>query len=302
MHLIEHFFTTWRFAVASASLILAAVGLMASLLLVPLPPGPAAVFAESFKIWCFGFDPTTGTYEWAYVWMFLIQPFVMIGFILMIWGSTFKEARLAGLRRVAPYVAVPILLVIAGSVALLRTDAAASAEAAAFPGERIRTSYPAADFVLTDHRRNTIRRSDLGEGPVLVTAVYTSCATSCPLILGEVRRALARSDGSGRLSVVILTLDPLTDTPEALAALAQAHDLVDPRVHFVTGSVAAMDEALESYGFVRSVDSETGAIDHANLFVLLDSSGRVAYRLGLSELQSAWMDEAVRQLSAEVSS
>lgn len=301
MHLLDRFFSTWRFAVAATSLILCLVGLMAAVLLVPAPPGPAAEFAESFKIWCFGYDPATGTYEWGYVWMFLIQPFVMLGFILMIWGKTLKDARRDGWRRVAPFVLVPCLLVLVGSVAFVRDDAASrgASSAAAFPGERIRTEYRAPAFSLIDHRNSPVALSDLEGRPVLLTAVYTACGTSCPLILREIRRALEGVGHDIELSVVVVTLDPATDTPEVLAALAEAHGLNDRRVHFLTGSVDAVGETLEMYGFGRSRDLKTGVIDHVNQFVLLDASGRVAYRFGLGDLQSTWMAEAIAQLVNE---
>lgn len=303
MHRIEQFFSTWRFAVASTSLILSVVGFMTAVLVVPVPTGPAAAFAESFKIWCFGYDPATGTFEWVYVWMFLIQPLLMIGIIMMIWGGTMRDARSAGARRVAPYMLVPCALVLVGAAMLVRADAQATTDLAAydFPGERIRTSYHAPAFTLTDHRDRSVKLSDLTGRPVLVTAVYTSCGMSCPRILNEVRRTIAHLDEADKrqLSIVVLTLDPTTDTPEVLAALARAHSLVDDQIHFLTGSVEAIDETLRAYSFGRSKNLETGVIDHANLFVLLDAEGRVAYRFTLGERQRDWMAEAVEQLIAE---
>lgn len=303
MESIERFFSTWRFAVASISLIFFSVGLMAAVLLVPAPPGPAEAFAEAFKVWCFGYDPATGTYEWGYVWMFLIQPLVMLAVIAMIWGKTFGEARQAGFKRLMPYVGLPLLLVLLGGAALTQiggSDTEASRNDG-FPAERIRTTHQAAAFSLISHRNRAVTTSDLQGRPLLVTAVYTSCAMTCPMILNQVRGVLQRlsREEQDRLAVAVLTLDPETDTPQTLAALANAHGLDEEYVHFLTGSVDAVDETLDAYGFTRVRDPETGALDHANLFLLVDADGRIAYRFSLGDTQEDWMVEAVKHLLKE---
>jgi len=40
-------------------------------------------------------------------------------------------------------------------------------------------------------------------------------------------------------------------------------------------------------------------IDHANLFLLLDRNGKVAYRLGLGDRQERWLASALRILLQE---
>jgi hypothetical protein len=40
-------------------------------------------------------------------------------------------------------------------------------------------------------------------------------------------------------------------------------------------------------------------IDHANLFILLDASGRIAYRFNLNPRHRAWMHEAIIALVGE---
>ena len=49
----------------------------------------------------------------------------------------------------------------------------------------------------------------------------------------------------------------------------------------------------------RKRDPETGVIDHANLFLLIDREGRLAYRLGLGERQQRWLTSALRVLLDE---
>jgi protein SCO1/2 len=46
-------------------------------------------------------------------------------------------------------------------------------------------------------------------------------------------------------------------------------------------------------------DTDTGLIDHANLFILIDREGRVAYRFTLGERQQDWLGNALRLLLGE---
>ncbi|MNC96767.1 hypothetical protein D3C83_142260 [compost metagenome] len=60
-----------------------------------------------------------------------------------------------------------------------------------------------------------------------------------------------------------------------------------------------MESTLDALGVARTRDPETGVIDHANLFVLVDRDGRVAYRFTLGERQERWLVQALRLLLAE---
>ena len=45
--------------------------------------------------------------------------------------------------------------------------------------------------------------------------------------------------------------------------------------------------SLDRMQMARDRDPETGVINHANLFLLIDRDGRLAYRLGLGERQQS---------------
>jgi protein SCO1 len=52
-------------------------------------------------------------------------------------------------------------------------------------------------------------------------------------------------------------------------------------------------------GIERVRNAETGLIDHANLFLVIDRQGRVAYRFTLGDRQEQWLVSALRLLLAE---
>jgi protein SCO1/2 len=136
---------------------------------------------------------------------------------------------------------------------------------------------------------------------VLLTGVYASCSRTCPMILAEAKRVVAGLDPreAEDLQVIAVTLDPDHDTPEVLARLADAQGIAPPVWHLVTGEAARVERTLDRMGIARSRDPGTGIIDHANLFLLVDRQGRLAYRFTLGPRQERWLSTAVRLLLRE---
>jgi cytochrome oxidase Cu insertion factor (SCO1/SenC/PrrC family) len=60
-----------------------------------------------------------------------------------------------------------------------------------------------------------------------------------------------------------------------------------------------MHEALTSLQFSATRNSQTGAIDHANLFLLVDRDNQIAYRFTLDPRHRAWLRSALRDLLRE---
>lgn len=302
---IQAFVEDGRFPVLMISLLGAFVLLMAAILAFPAAPGGAGAFAEAFRVWCFNYDPATGRLEWGYVWMYVVQPLVLAAGVYLLWRRPVRELLAGGLRRVWPYAGSACAVVGGLAFALFALsgwEARASGDAdAAFPAERIRTALPAPPFALVNQEGETVTLDGLRGRVVLVTAVYATCGYTCPTILGQTKNVLAAltpEEQSG-LTVVAVTLDPARDTPEVLAKLATAQGMAAPRFNALTGDPAAVEDVLDRFQFARTRDPETGRIDHANLFVLIDRSGRIAYRFTLGVQQAAWLEAALHQLLAE---
>lgn len=123
----------------------------------------------------------------------------------------------------------------------------APAETSVFPAEIL---HPA-DVPVTDQsgRRMSFRDDVVGEGAVVLTFVYSNCTTVCPVantVLQLVQDGL-RQQGDRDTRLVSVSIDPVTDTPERMAALADELE-AGPRWRFVTGAPAEMDRALRSMG------------------------------------------------------
>ena len=298
---INGFFEGYRFPALALSILSLFELLLVALLLIPAAPTGLGAFAEDFRVWCFGYDPATQRLEWGYVIMVLVQFAMLAGLVAYLWRRPLRTILREAPRRLVPYLAAGLLLVggAAGSFALL--GAAGAATELPFPAERLRTARHPPDFRLIDQEGRTVTLESLRGRVVLVTSVYSRCGLTCPMIMAQSKRAVAAlSDGERRdLTVVAITLDPAHDTREVLAAMAQAQGVAAPLFHLVTGEPTVVEESLDALEFARRRDPATGVIDHANLFLLIDRGGRLAYRLGLGARQERWLVTALQLLLRE---
>lgn len=121
------------------------------------------------------------------------------------------------------------------------------------------------------------------------------------MIMGQARRAVARltPQQQAQITVVAVTLDPEHDDPPALRKLADKQGVSTPRFNLVTGDPKVVHRLLDDMEIQRTRNPETGVIEHANIFLLVDRQGRVAYRLSLGEIQERWMGDALKILCSE---
>ena len=116
--------------------------------------------------------------------------------------------------------------------------------------------------------------------PVRVVAmVYASCAHTCPLLVGDMKRLEASLDAARRADVrfVIVSLDPERDTPARLREMAEGARLDTTRWTLLTG---AEDDVLELAAAldVRYQRQASGEIAHANVLTVLDADGAIVHR------------------------
>ncbi len=100
------------------------------------------------------------------------------------------------------------------------------------------------NVTVTTHRGQTVKfYDDLIAGKIVVISfVYTSCKSVCPVVLSRLRdvRDQMGESAASRTHFVSISIDPLTDTTEKLAQQAAAFD-VGPNWTFITGDLASID-------------------------------------------------------------
>lgn len=298
---IEESFKGWRFPAFALSLI--AVYELGVLVMLALPVGDDSLgrFAEEFKTWCFGYDPATGRSQPMYLVLMLTEPAVLGAVLAGVYWKQLEEL-MEKPRRLLPYAVISLCF---GLISVVSLASLASANAPQgelpFPGERIRTSHHLPPFSLVDQEGRPFAPSEL-EGRVgVLTGIYASCGSTCPMLFAQAKRALAAlsEEELDEVTMVALTLDPERDRPHVLSALATAQGISAPRFRLLTGAPTAVEATLDRLGIERRRDPGTGIIDHANLFLVVDRQGRIAYRFTLGERQERWLVTALQQLIAE---
>ena len=116
---------------------------------------------------------------------------------------------------------------------------------------------------------------------VVVTLVYTSCTSTCPLTIEKLLRIDKRLRTEGRSAAfVLVTLDPASDTPAELQRFKTAHHL--PAEWRLLRGGREQTLRLADLLRVRIIDmADEVHIFHDSRVVLLDPDGRI-----LGEVQS----------------
>lgn len=298
---LQRFFGYWQFPALVVSILMTYGVLILAVLFLPAPPS-LQQFAEDFKVWCFGYDPATGKMEQAYVTMSLAEPLVLGTLTYVVWRKALHEAARARPLALVPYVVTGVAFVLVIASLLVRREARASDAELPFPATALRTSHPPPPLALTDQDGAPVTLEALRGKVVMLTGVYSSCGLTCPRILAQGRKAVSTLTEPERRDVAVLavTIDPEHDGRDQLAALSRAQGLAAPVYHFLWGAPAEVDKTLDALEIARRRDAKTGQIDHANVFVLVDRFGKVAYRLSLGEGQdNKWLSDALRTLLRE---
>lgn len=181
----------------------------------------------------------------------------------------------------------------AGAAAPSAAPAAAPADAA-LPGD----SVYHLDVPLVDQDGAAIAFADGRGQPRLVSMFYTSCKFVCPLIIDTVlktERGLSEAQRA-RLGVLLVSIDPERDTPDALKRVADKRSLELPRWRLARTDKAHVRRLAAVLG-IQYKQLEDGEFSHASVLVLLDAEGRIVARSDrLGEADPAFVAAARRVL------
>jgi protein SCO1 len=144
-----------------------------------------------------------------------------------------------------------------------------------------RGDYPAAngnnclpDVSLIDQHGSTVSLASLRGKPVLIDFIYTSCASTCPMLTAKMA-AIARQLGpalGADVTIVSISLDPEHDSPAELEKYAKSHDADGKGWIFLTGPPAKIDQVLALFKLRRTRESD-GSIMHSIEAFLLGPDG-----------------------------
>jgi protein SCO1/2 len=111
--------------------------------------------------------------------------------------------------------------------------------------------------------------------PTLVSMFYGSCPASCPMLITslQVYEKQLTPTAQARLRVLLVSFDPVRDTPPRLSALAHEHGADLSRWAFTSASDTDARKIAALLG-VQYRPLPDGSFDHSLLITLLDRDGR----------------------------
>jgi protein SCO1 len=116
--------------------------------------------------------------------------------------------------------------------------------------------------------------------PVVLTMVFTSCQATCPITMGKLKAIQDQFDREHvAAQFVIVSFDPIRDTPEKLAKYRIDTGLQHPNWTFLVGSEEDTRTLAMLLGIKYSRNPTSGDIMHDNKIVLLNGEGEVTTEL-----------------------
>lgn len=132
-------------------------------------------------------------------------------------------------------------------------------------------------YQIVRHDGAALSLTELRGRPLVISLVFTSCSTVCPLSTAHLRDSVIEARRAlGRDSFAVLTFgfDASRDRPAQLRAFANTHDLLDVGDwHIASADAETTTELLDDLGF--SWRASAGGFDHVTQTSILDSQGRV---------------------------
>jgi protein SCO1/2 len=126
----------------------------------------------------------------------------------------------------------------------------------------------------TDEHGAPIELASFRGSPVVVSAFFTSCTVRCPMTIEKLKDVDAAYRRRGQaVSILVLTLDPGTDTPERLGRYKRDHHLPD-HWHFLWGSLPETRRLARTLRVHAAYDDNH--IDHDVQIAVFDAKGGLA--------------------------
>jgi protein SCO1/2 len=128
---------------------------------------------------------------------------------------------------------------------------------------------------LTDHTGKPRRLEDFRGKAVVLFFGFTHCPDICPTTLADISQAIkALGPDAERVQVLMVSVDPERDTPEALAKYVTAFD---PRFLGLRGDLAATQKVAKEFKiyFEKRKQGASYTVDHSAQSYVIDPQGRL---------------------------
>jgi protein SCO1/2 len=134
-------------------------------------------------------------------------------------------------------------------------------------GSVIDPPFEAAEIALMDSNGEPFALSQVRGNVAVIFFGFTNCPDECPLAMANLKLAVEMLGERGdQVSVLLITTDPVRDTPEALRDFVGRFN---PQFLGLTGTEAHLSKVWKDYGVTVMDGGET----HSNYIYVIDRSG-----------------------------
>jgi protein SCO1/2 len=160
------------------------------------------------------------------------------------------------------------------------------------PAAALEPLFPTPSFSLTDQNGATVSNASLAGKVWIGMLFFTNCPGVCPAMtnrMNDVQNAIPNPD----VKVVLFSLDPEKDTPEAMKLYAERFETDQSRWIFLTGPKDTMFEIARGLKLPAEPAKDGNPILHSQKVLLIDRTGQVR---GVYDTND---DDAMKQLSKD---
>ncbi len=154
------------------------------------------------------------------------------------------------------------------------------------------------DHRLTDMNGAALRLGELTERPLVISLVYTSCGTVCPVVSDHLREVVLdarRALGADSFNVLTFGFDAREDSPAKLRGFAASHRIEDiPRWRVASADPATTQVLLRELGF--SYEDIAGGFRHVTQTSVLAPGGEVFRQVYGEDFPAPALVEPLKQL------
>lgn len=134
------------------------------------------------------------------------------------------------------------------------------------------------DFSLTDRTGRTVTRADLDGKILVVSFLFTSCSLTCPEVSRRMAEIQKRTEDDPDVLLLSLTVDPRSDTTDALAKWGERYGADTNRWLLLTGD-KTMEHRLIGESFLATdagdpFNSMPGNFTGTDRIAVVDQQGR----------------------------
>lgn len=181
--------------------------------------------------------------------------------------------------------ALVVLLVIVGGVAVLSTSGGSSRPSAGnihgvsslkYRGSLASPPEPEPPLALRNYKGERVNIAQYKGKAVLLTFIYTKCPDVCPLIASNLGVALnAMGPKASKVQVIAVSVDPRGDTPKAVAVFLRRHGVAG-RMQYLIGSAHELARVWKAWGVGSERDAQQPQlVNHTGLVYGLSAQGKV---------------------------